>query len=780
MSNLIKYSSDTVNAFQVATELANQYHTDIKAIYLPYAILQQDTSVSDILKEENIQASFFSDMFVQGSVSNSPKLTQSVSDLLMFANSFAVESKTYQITTIVLMMILLHKATNPCYTILERNEIDIKSVQTKLSALIQDIVPLLDQNEFDKKVKHIEAYVSDLTQDAAEGKLDPVIGRSEEIARIVDTLARKNKNAPVLVGYPGVGKTAIVEEIAQRIVNNTVQQSLKGYRILQLNVAAVSGAAPIRGQLEAIISAIIDFLKENKNVILYIDEFHTLAGLGANIGTVSAMDMLKPPLARGEINIIGATTFDEYRQYIETDKAFARRVQKVLVNEPSREDTIKILQGIKFVYEQYHNVGIDDDLLPIIVDLAQQYIPNEHMPDKAIDLVDETAARLKVFSMEPSEEEKAFNIQRIQYKKDLESAYKASNIEEILTLREVLDTDVVAKRLKHRSIITYDDIAKTVSKRVNVPVERLTANEKEKLKYLEDSLHKKVIGQDRAVTEVSAAIRRARAGFNDNTKPIASFIFVGPSGVGKTELAKCLADVMFNGEDKMIRLDMSEYMEAHSVSKLYGAPPGYIGYGAGGQLTNSVKEKPYSVLLLDEIEKAHPRVFDTLLQILDDGRMTDSSGETIDFKNTVIIMTSNIGSRDASTKAMGISTKQESPADKMIEALKKGFRPEFVNRIDKIVPFDTLTEEQSVKIAKMILDQLVAKCAKNQLTITYDDEVCVAIANKDKESQYGARPIKRYINNNISDIITDSIIKEDTKVIHLKVKDGEIICGQNL
>ncbi|MEX1308353.1 MAG: ATP-dependent Clp protease ATP-binding subunit [Eubacteriales bacterium] len=638
------------------------------------------------------------------------------------------------------------------------------------------------------KTPKLDEFCTDLSKMAKDDQLDPVIGRDKEIDRIIQILSRRTKNNPVLIGEPGVGKSAIAEGLALRIVQDDISELLRDKRILSLDLGSMIAGAKYRGEFEERLKAAIDELKAADDIILFIDELHTIVGAGAAEGAMDAANMLKPALARGEVQVIGATTLDEYRKHIETDSALERRFQPIKVGEPTTEETLLILKGLRDKYEAHHKVKITDEALEAAVELSHRYLTDRFLPDKAIDLMDEAASkvRLKVYVTPPDVKEKEARLESIKTEK--EEAVSHQNFEKAASLRDEekrLKEEIGKAREKMKKNtqgivgkVVEEDIADVVSSWTNIPVKKLTEDESERLIRLEETLHKRVIGQDEAASAVARAIRRARAGLKDPKRPVGSFIFLGPTGVGKTELSKALAEAMFEDEDAIIRLDMSEYMERHTVSKLIGSPPGYVGYDDGGQLTEKVRRKPYSVVLMDEIEKAHPDVFNMLLQILEDGRLTDSKGRTVDFKNTVIIMTSNIGAHDAATKnAIGFAAEADDKGaydamkGKILESLKRTFRPEFLNRIDDIVVFHKLSEDHISQIVSLMLARVAERLAERDIFITFSKEAEQYLAKQGFDDVYGARPLKRAIQHEVEDKLSEEIIKGSLKIgEHVKME----------
>ena len=637
----------------------------------------------------------------------------------------------------------------------------------------------------------LNQFGSDLTKQAREGKLDPVIGRKTEIDRVTQILSRRTKNNPCLIGEPGVGKTAVVEGLAEKIVVDDVPEMLKNKRVVTLDISGMVAGAKYRGDFEERIKKCLAEVKKAGDVILFIDEIHTIVGAGSAEGAVDAANILKPLLARGEVQVIGATTLNEYRKYIEKDSALERRFSPVQVGEPTNEETIKILEGLRDKYEAHHNVKITEEAIKAAVELSVRYINDRFLPDKAIDLIDEAASRVKMktYTMPDSIKELEEKIESINREK--EEAIRVQDFEKAATLRDKVNAEKEklekekkkwqSKNSKNVMNLTEEDIAEVIASWTGIPVNKITQDENDKLKHLEETLHKRVIGQNEAVEAVSKAIRRGRVGLKDPNRPIGSFLFLGPTGVGKTELSKALAEALFGNETAMIRVDMSEYMEPHSVAKLIGSPPGYVGYDEGGQLTEKIRRKPYSVILFDEIEKAHPDVMNMLLQILDDGRLTDAQGRTVNFKNTVIIMTSNVGARaitdknvlgfsnSSKDKKEGQEKEYENIKKDVMAELKKQFRPEFINRIDDIIVFHKLTNEDIGKIIEIMLKQVKTRLSEQEYDVEIDKSVKDLVAKKGIDANYGARPLKRAIQGIVEDKIAEAIL--DGKIIpHKKAK----------
>ncbi len=645
----------------------------------------------------------------------------------------------------------------------------------------------------------LNQYGTDLTKKAQEGKLDPVIGRQKEIERVVQILSRRTKNNPCLIGEPGVGKTAIAEGLAQRIIQGDIPETLKNKRVVSLDISGMVAGAKYRGDFEERIKKTLNEVKKAGDVILFIDEIHTIVGAGSAEGAVDAANILKPLLARGEINVVGATTTNEYRKYIEKDAALERRFSPVMVEEPNKEDAIKILEGLRDKYEAHHNVKIPDESIKAAVEYSIRYVNDRYLPDKAIDLIDEAASKVKMKTYTKPDSLKKLDDEIEKLTREKEEAIATQNFEKAANLRdkeknkkkELEEKQEKWKNTNNKkvSIVTAEDIANVIATWTGIPVNKITESENEKLKNLEENLHKRVIGQDEAVTAIAKAIRRGRVGLKDPNRPIGSFLFLGPTGVGKTELSKALAENLFGNENTMIRIDMSEFMEPHSVAKLIGSPPGYVGYDEGGQLTEKVRRKPYSVILFDEVEKAHPDVMNMLLQILEDGRLTDSQGRTVNFKNTVIIMTSNVGARLITDRnKLGFTNNQnekeknkedyEETKKEVMAELKKQFRPELLNRIDDIIVFHKLENKDIEKIIDLMLNQVSKRMKAQDIEIEISDEVKKLIAEKGVDNNYGARPLRRAIQSMLEDKIAEAIldgIVQPNKKAKAVVKDGNIV-----
>ncbi|MGG0178751.1 ATP-dependent protease ATP-binding subunit ClpC [Gottfriedia acidiceleris] len=680
----------------------------------------------------------------------------------------------------------------------------LNNLGVSLNKARQQVLQLLGSNESSSNHQNgsanqantptLDSLARDLTVSAREGRLDPVIGRGKEIQRVIEVLSRRTKNNPVLIGEPGVGKTAIAEGLAQQIVNNEVPEILRDKRVMTLDMGTVVAGTKYRGEFEDRLKKVMDEIRQAGNIILFIDELHTLIGAGGAEGAIDASNILKPSLARGELQCIGATTIDEYRKYIEKDAALERRFQPIQVDQPSVEESIQILQGLRDRYEAHHRVSISDQAIIEAVKLSDRYITDRFLPDKAIDVIDEAGSkvRLRSFTTPPNLKELELKLEEVRKEKD--AAVQSQEFEKAASLRDseqrlreqLEDTkrQWKEKQGKENSEVTVEDIANVVSSWTNIPVTKLAQTEADKLLNMESVLHKRVIGQEEAVVAVSKAVRRARAGLKDPKRPIGSFIFLGPTGVGKTELARALAETIFGDEDAMIRIDMSEYMEKHATSRLVGAPPGYVGYDEGGQLTEKVRRKPYSVILLDEIEKAHPDVFNILLQVLEDGRLTDSKGRTVDFRNTLVIMTSNVGASALKTNkyvGFNINDGEKDYKDmkgKVLEELKKAFRPEFLNRIDETIVFHSLEKKHIKEIVHLMVNSLTKRLKEQEIELELSDAAIDKISDEGFDAEYGARPLRRAIQKQVEDRLSEELLKgniEKGRKVILDVKDNEYL-----
>ena len=655
--------------------------------------------------------------------------------------------------------------------------------------------PMQSRSSREERRGMLARYAHDLTAAARGGELDPVIGRDVEIQRLIQILIRRTKNNPVLIGEPGVGKSAVVEGLAQRIVDGNIPEMLVGKRVMSLNIGSMVAGSKYRGEFEERLKNAMDEIKKAGNIILFIDEMHTIVGAGSAEGSLDAANILKPALARGELQCIGATTLDEYRKHIEKDAALERRFQPVTVGEPTAEEALAILHGLRDRYEAHHKVRITDEALSAAVSFSDRYIADRFLPDKAIDLMDEAASRVRIqaFTAPPDVKEQEKQLEKVLLEK--KAAIDHQDYETAATLRDqerCLRKEIEQRReawnqsqSSARDVVTEDDIAAVVSGWTGIPVQKMTETEAARLLHLEDVLHQRVIGQEEAISAVSRAIRRARAGLKDPKRPIGSFVFLGPTGVGKTELCRALGEAMFGDEDAVIRIDMSEYMEKHTTSRLVGSPPGYVGYEEGGQLTEAVRRKPYSVVLLDEVEKAHPDVFNILLQILEDGRLTDNTGRVVSFKNTIIVMTSNAGahmigsgrSMGFGAKAMADATNYDAMRDSVMKEVKDIFRPEFLNRVDELIVFHPLTEDNICDIARMMLTQVADRLTDRDVHLTWNDEVVHELARQGYDPKYGARPLRRLIQRTVEDTMSEELLLGNIALgdeVTLTVDDGRI------
>lgn len=682
-----------------------------------------------------------------------------------------------------ILLALIREPEGVAYTILNNLNVNFEKLRGDLinSLSGKGANGSLDkQQEKNVATPNLDQFGRDLTEMAKEGKLDPVIGRDNETQRVLEILCRRIKNNPCFIGDPGVGKTAIAEGLAQKIVEGSIPEILKNKRVVTLDISAMVAGSKYRGEFEERLKKVMEEIRKAGNVILFIDEIHTIVGAGGAEGAIDASNILKPALARGEIQCIGATTIDEYRKYIEKDAALERRFQPVMVGEPTKEEALQILKGVRDKYEAHHRVKITDEALEAAVNLSDRYITDRFLPDKAIDLIDEAGAKVRIQNLTAPPDLKQIEEEITKVEKEKEDAIRLQDFEKAAGLRdkekelkqklETLKKDWHTQNNVQTQVVSEAQVAAVVSRWTNVPVEKLTEKESEKLLKLEEILHNRVIGQEEAVKSVSRAVRRARVGLKDPNRPIGSFIFLGPTGVGKTELSKALAEVMFGDENNMIRVDMSEYMEKHTVSRLIGSPPGYVGYDEGGQLTEKVRRNPYSVVLFDEIEKAHPDVFNVLLQILEDGRLTDGKGKTVNFKNTIVIMTSNAGaSTIRKQKSLGFAISKDSSSeyekmkDNIMEELKRSFRPEFLNRIDDIIVFHSLEEKDLVKIVRLMLEAVANRLKEQNINLDFDKDSEKLLAKEGVDTIYGARPLRRAITKTVEDRLSEEILKGNVK-----------------
>ena len=734
-------------------------------------------------------------------------LTPRAKSAVELAVSEAMRTGAGYIGTEHLLMGLLREGNNMAIRVLDTVGIDPKKMYSSVVQKINEgprasagSAPA-PHREDGKKGKTLAEFTRDLTEAARQGKLDPVIGREKEIQRVIQILSRRTKNNPVLIGEPGVGKTAIAEGLAQRIAAADVPEELLDKKVLSLDLSGMVAGTKYRGEFEERIKKTIDEVKKDGNVILFIDELHTIVGAGSAEGAVDAANILKPALSRGEIRVVGATTLNEYRKYIEKDAALERRFQPVTVGEPTPETAIEILKGLRDKYESHHKLTITDEAIEAAVRLSVRYINDRFLPDKAIDLMDEAASRVRMDAEAASPELKSLEEKLAALRKEKADVIAAQDYEKAAQLRDIeqnyvqqveIERDNWRKNLAvNRGTVGEEDIAKVVAGWTGIPVTRLTEDESQRMLKLEETLHQRVVGQDEAVTAVAKAIRRGRVGLKDPKRPIGSFLFLGPTGVGKTELCKALAQVMFGSENDMIRIDMSEYMEKHTVSRLVGSPPGYVGHEEGGQLTEKVRRKPYSVVLFDEIEKAHEDVWNILLQILEDGIVTDSQGRRVDFKNTIIVMTSNVGAKNitAAEKPLGFdgsdpdAQKDEAQSfarirEAVMTELRQTFRPEFLNRIDEIIVFRQLTEENIRSIARRMLDIIGGRMAQQGITLQADDDAVAALAKDGFDARYGARPLRRTLQTEVEDAVAEQMLEgklQSGDTAHVRLKDGKVV-----
>jgi ATP-dependent Clp protease ATP-binding subunit ClpC len=782
-----KFTEQAQEVLAASQEIVRQYrHNQWDVEHILLALLRQENSVPvDILKELGVDIGQMRDR-VEQVLQRAPKVayeaaqiyaTPRVASVFQSASNEASRLKDEFVGTEHLLIAMAGEQNGDSTRILKEFGVD----QEKIYRALQDIRggQRITDPRAESKYRALEKYSRDLTELAREGKLDPVIGRDEEIRRVMQILTRRTKNNPVIIGEVGVGKTAIAEGLAQKIVAGDVPDSLKGRRVIALDMGALVAGSKFRGEFEERLKAVMDEIRRAQGeIVLFIDELHTVVGAGAAEGAIDASNMLKPALSRGELQALGATTLDEYKKYVEKDRALERRFQPVYIDEPSIEDTIEMLKGLRARYEAHHKIKIDDTALDAAARLSQRYVSDRHLPDKAIDLIDEAASKLRIDSESPPQEVKSLELRTKQLSDEEEAASQRGDFKQAATLKsqrlalEKEHDEAKSKWLKDkkiRNVVTEEDIAELISKWTGIPVSRMLEGETEKLVHMEESLHRRIIGQDEAVSAVSDAIRRARAGLKDPKRPIGSFIFLGPTGVGKTELARALAEFLFDDEEAMVRLDMSEYMEKHTVSRLIGAPPGYIGYEEGGQLTEAVRRRPYKVILFDEIEKAHPDVFNILLQILEDGRLTDGHGRTVDFKNTVLIMTSNLGSQEFQRGSLGFRHDIQAESEhqrlktELESALKKTFRPEFLNRIDEVIVFRPLTEEQIRQIVDLQMKEVEKRLADRKITVVLTEAAKDWLAKTGFDPTFGARPLKRTIQREVENPLSKKILQGEFK-----------------
>ncbi|MGL5380170.1 ATP-dependent Clp protease ATP-binding subunit [Clostridium sp.] len=704
-----------------------------------------------------------------------------------------------------LLLALIDDNEGVAYTTLVTNKIDFNDVKKEIEEYLSDRESQeikIDEKSRKKNIKTplLNQYGRDLTLMAKEGSLDPVIGRDEENQRVLEILCRRVKNNPCLIGEPGVGKTSVIEGLAQRIASGNIPEILKDKSIISLDITSMVAGAKYRGEFEDRLKKVMEEIKSREDIIIFIDEIHTIVGAGGAEGAIDASNILKPALARGEIKCIGATTIDEYRKQIEKDAALERRFQPVMVREPNNDETLEILRGLRDKYEAHHMVKITDEALESAVELADRYITDRFMPDKAIDLIDEAAAKVRIENLVAPPSIKNIEGEIENVVKEKEEAIRGQDFEKAATLRDsektlkkeflTLKEDWSVKNSAMTHIVTEENIAKVVAIWTKIPIEKLTQTESQKLLNLEEILHKRVVGQNEAVRAVTRAVKRARVGLKDPNRPIGSFIFCGPTGVGKTELSNALAEAMFGNQKNLVRVDMSEYMEKHSVSRLIGSPPGYVAHEEGGQLTEAIRKNPYSVILLDEIEKAHPDVFNILLQIMEDGRLTDGKGKVVDFKNTIIIMTSNIGAHQLKKQqTVGFATSEnvsnsqyEKMKENIISEIKREFKPEFINRIDDVIVFHQLEDSDILKIVNIMLKGTIERLKERKISISLNEESKDFLVNKGVDISYGARPLRRIITKELEDKLSEEMLKGDIKVgDKLEVYcDGKELCFKHI
>ena len=813
---MYKFTNRAEKALEIAQELAVEFgHNYIGTEHLLYGLVKEGTGVaSKVLENQDITAEKIAeeideligrgDAVEESEVGFTPRTKRVIENAFREARKLGSEF----IGTEHLLIGIMREGDSVAVRIMIDLNVNPQKLYNEIVKVInEDDNASIDDNRSSSKnlgsynqTTTLNQFGTDLTKQAIEGKLDPVIGRKDEIERVIQILSRRTKNNPCLIGEPGVGKTAVVEGLAEKIVSGDVPELLKNKRVVSIDISSMVAGAKYRGDFEERIKKCLAEVRKVGDVILFIDEIHTIVGAGSAEGAVDAANILKPLLARGEVQVIGATTLNEYRKYIEKDAALERRFSPVTVGEPTSEETIEILKGLSDKYEAHHNVKITDEAIKAAVNLSVRYINDRFLPDKAIDLIDEAASRVRMRTYTRPESLNKLEEKISELDKEKEEAIRVQDFEKAANLRdkeneakEKLEKEKTKWENKNtRSITTLgeEDIAEVISSWTGIPVKKLTQSENEKLRNLEATLHERVIGQNEAVEAVAKAIRRGRVGLKDPNRPIGSFLFLGPTGVGKTELSKALAEALFGNEDAIIRVDMSEYMESHSVSKLIGSPPGYVGFDEGGQLTEKVRRKPYSVILFDEVEKAHPDVMNMLLQILDDGRLTDSQGRTVNFKNTVIIMTSNIGARLITDKTtLGFSKQGKEESEKEYEntkkdvmgELKKEFRPEFINRIDEIIVFHKLNDEDIKKIIDIMLKQVTKRLEEQGMKIEIGNDVKELIAKKGVDANYGARPLKRAIQNILEDKIAEEILDgniKPNKKAYASVKDEKVVISE--
>ena len=810
-----KFTPRAEEALRLSQEAAEEMgHGYVGSEHLLLGLIREEEGIAHrVLSEYGVTDEMVCDV-LQRSVGKglsgtapSQGLTPRAKSVVELAVSEAARMGSSYIGTEHLLMGILREGGNMALRILRTMGVDSKKMYSSIVQKLNDTPHTVTSGastanrESDKKNKTLAEFTRDLTEAARAGKLDPVVGREKEIQRVIQILSRRTKNNPVLIGEPGVGKTAIAEGLAERIASGDVPEELLDKKILSLDLSGMVAGTKYRGEFEERIKNTLAEVKKAGNVILFIDELHTIVGAGSAEGAVDAANIIKPALGRGEIRVIGATTLNEYRKYIEKDAALERRFQPVTVGEPTPEATLEILKGLRDKYESHHKLTITDEALEAAVQLSKRYIGDRFLPDKAIDLMDEAASQVRMTAEASSPDLKALEEKITALHREKTEAVAAQDFEKAAQLRDIeknyqeqveIERDNWRKQLaQNRGNVTADDVAKVVAGWTGIPVTRLTEDESMRLLKLEEKLHQRVVGQDEAVNAVAKAIRRSRVGLKDPKRPIGSFLFLGPTGVGKTELCKTLAEAMFGDENAMVRIDMSEYMENHTDSRLVGSPPGYLRHEEGGQLTEKVRRKPYSVVLFDEIEKAHEDVWNILLQILEDGIVTDSQGRKVDFKNTIIVMTSNVGAKNITADAArlgfdgsekGEKESEEVRFDRIRDAvmadLKRTFRPEFLNRIDEIIVFRQLTEDNIRQIARRMLDVTGARMAQQGITLAADDDAVAELARDGFDPQYGARPLRRAIQSMVEDAVAEKMLEGQLKsgdTAHVRLRDGKVV-----
>ncbi len=782
----IQITENLKNSIIIAKNVAIKYsNPEVGTEHILYGLAKNNQSmVSKLLAEFGVRPEAIEEVFREEEhvvIMGEPELTMRVNATIAQAYKRGVERGVPHANSANVLLCMLSDPSSLAYGILQSMfKVDIAALANALSNADGSSEAVSDASSLPEELKDLGV---DITAKARQHKIDPIIGRKEEIERIIQILCRKTKNNPVLIGEPGVGKSAVVEGLAKEIVDGNVPELLKNKIIFSLDIGSIIAGTKYRGAMEEKLKDAINAIKANNNIIVFIDELHTLAQAGGKEGEVSPSDILKPYLARGELQTIGATTTDEYRKYIEVDKALERRFQPIIVAPPSVEDTIEILKGLRENYEAFHKVKLSDEAIEAAAKMSDRYIMDRFLPDKAIDLIDEAMSKAKVSGNTVPDGVKEMEERLAELDKQKESAVKSEDYAKAMKIRD--ERDALVKEIEKakldwsksseraKGVITAENIAEIVAKWTKIPVSKLSETETERLVHLEEILHNRVIGQDKAIVSVAKAIRRARAGLKDPNRPIGTFLFMGPTGVGKTELTKALSEVMFDDENAVIRLDMSEYMESHSVSKLIGSPPGYVGFDDGGQLTEQVRRKPYSVVLFDEIEKAHPDVYNILLQLMDDGRLTDSQGRLVSFKNTIIIMTSNVGVAELkSVRSLGFGSgaadTEQKTEDVINAALKRHFKPEFLNRIDVICTFNHLSKDDISKIADIMIRKVQKKLNERNVKLILTDSMRNFIMDHGYDMEYGARPLRRVIEQNVEDNIAEAILDG-------KVKDGDTV-----